>query len=161
MSAPAVSPIPANMPTLTPHIVCRDANAAIDFYVRAFGAVELARLPSPDGRLMHAMVRIGDSPLMLVDEFPEMDCHSPQSLGGTPMTLHLYVENVDAAIARAAEAGARVTLPATDMFWGDRYGRVEDPFGHSWAIATQVKKMTPQEQREAQEAFVRDSKAGR
>ena len=118
-----VAPIPAGMPTLTPHLVCRNAAAAIDFYVRAFGAVELARLPAPDGRLMHAMLRVGDSPLMLVDEFPEMGCHSPQGLGGSPITLHLYVIDVDAALARAVEAGARLALPATDMFWGDRYGR--------------------------------------
>ncbi|MBK6656000.1 VOC family protein [Zoogloea sp.] len=145
MSTPAVSPIPANMPTLTPHIVCRGADAAIDFYVRAFGAVELARMPGPDGRLMHAMVRIGDSPLMLVDEFPEMDCHSPQSLKGTPVILHLYVADVDAAIARAAEAGARVTLPPADMFWGDRYGRIEDPFGHAWSLASHLRDMSAEE----------------
>ena len=139
------NPIPADMPALTPHIVCRGAAAAIDFYVRAFGAVEQARLPGPDGRLMHAMVRIGGSPLMLVDEFPEMGCHSPQALSGTPLTLHLYVEDVDAAMARAETAGARVTLPATDMFWGDRYGRVEDPFGHAWSLATHVRDMSTEE----------------
>lgn len=140
-----VAPIPAGMPTLTPHLVCRNAAAAIDFYVRAFGAVELARLPAPDGRLMHAMLRVGDSPLMLVDEFPEMGCHSPQGLGGSPITLHLYVSDVDAALARAVEAGARLTLPATDMFWGDRYGRVEDPFGHQWSIATHIRDLSPAE----------------
>lgn len=142
MNTPAPNPIPPDMPTLTPHLVCRNASDAIDFYVRAFGAVELARLPGPDGRLLHAMLRIGDSPLMLADEDLDSGCRGPESLAGSPVTLHLYVTDVDAAIARAAEAGARVMLPATDMFWGDRYGRLEDPFGHSWSLATHVRDLS-------------------
>ncbi len=138
-------PVPPDMHTLTPYLVCRGAADAIAFYVRAFGAVELARLPGPDGRLMHAMVRIGDSPLMLVDEYPEQGCVGPQALKGSPVTLHLYVPDVDATVARAVAAGARVTMPVADMFWGDRYGRLEDPFGHQWSVATHVRDLSPEE----------------
>ncbi|MDY0012512.1 MAG: VOC family protein [Rhodocyclaceae bacterium] len=140
------APIPPDMHTLTPHLVCRNAAQAIDFYVRAFGAVECFRLPGPDGRLMHAQVIIGDSPVMLVDEFPEQGCaNSPQSLKGSPVTLHLYVADADATMARAEAAGAKVIMAAADMFWGDRYGRLEDPFGHQWAVATHVRDLTPEE----------------
>lgn len=138
-------PIPPSMHTITPHLVCRGASEAIAYYVKAFGAVELARLPTPDGRLMHAMIKIGDSPLMLVDEFPEQGCVGALTLKGSPVTLHLYVEDVDAAIARAVDAGARVTMPASDMFWGDRYGRLEDPFGHQWSVATHIRDVSVEE----------------
>ena len=122
-------------PTLTPHIVCAGAADAIEFYKNAFGAEELMRLPGPDGRIMHAAVSIGGSMLMLVDEMKEHGVLSPASLGGSPVTLHLNLPNADAAIERAAAAGATVTLAAHDAFWGDRYGQVRDPFGHSWSIA--------------------------
>ena len=141
----AVSPIPEGMHSLTPHIVCRDANAAMDFYVRAFGAVDSGRLPGPDGKLMHGMMQIGDSSLMLVDENPEWSMNSPLTLGGTPVTLHLYVADADAALAQAVEAGATLTMPAADMFWGDRYGQVRDPFGHTWSIATHIRDVSPEE----------------
>ena len=141
----SVSPIPKGMHSLTPHIVCRDANAAMDFYVRAFGAVDSGRLPGPDGKLMHGMMKIGDSSLMLVDENPEWRMNSPLALGGTPVTLHLYVANADAALAQAVEAGATLTMPAADMFWGDRYGQVRDPFGHTWSIATHIRDVSPEE----------------
>jgi uncharacterized glyoxalase superfamily protein PhnB len=137
-----VKAIPDGMHSLTPHLVCRDAAAAIDFYGRAFGAIELFRLPGPDGRLIHACVRIGDSQLFLVDEMPEHGALGPQALKGTPVTLHLQVEDADAAFARAMRAGAMVTMPLADMFWGDRYGRVTDPFGHSWSIATHVRDVS-------------------
>lgn len=137
--------IPPDMHSVTPHLVCKGATQAIAFYVQAFGAVELARLPAPDGRLMHAMIRIGDTPLMLVDEFPEQGCLGPQALKGSPVTLHLYVTDVDATVARAVEAGARITLPVSDMFWGDRYGRLEDPFGHQWSVATHIRDLSPEE----------------
>lgn len=137
--------VPPGMHTLTPYLVCQGAADAIAFYAQAFGAVELCRLPGPDGRLVHAMIRIGDSPLMLMDEFPEWDSHSPQSLKGSPVTLHLYVPDVDATVAQAAAAGARVTMPVADMFWGDRYGQVEDTFGHRWGVATHVRDVTPEE----------------
>jgi uncharacterized glyoxalase superfamily protein PhnB len=140
-----VKPIPEGMHSLTPHIVCRDANAAMDFYIRAFGAREGGRLPGPDGKLMHGMLWIGDSALMLVDENPQWGMSGPLALNGTPVVLHLYVEDTDTALARAVEAGATLTMPATDMFWGDRYGQVRDPYGHQWSIATHVRDLSPEE----------------
>ena len=122
-------------PTLTPHIVCDGAADAIEFYKAAFGAEELMRIPGENGRLMHAAVSIGGSMLMLVDENKDWGIQSPLSLGGTPVTLHLNVPDADAAIAKAEAAGATVTMAAHDAFWGDRYGQVKDPFGHSWSIA--------------------------
>ena len=137
--AKAVKPIPDGMHSLTPHLVCADASAAIDFYRRAFGAEETARLPGPGGRLMHAAVRIGDSTLMLADEMPEWGSLGPKALKGSPVVIHLYVADVDAAVAKAVAAGAKVTMPVADMFWGDRYGQLEDPFGHRWSVATDRK----------------------
>jgi uncharacterized glyoxalase superfamily protein PhnB len=145
MTQTQANPIPTGMHTITPHLVCRDAAGAIAFYGKAFGAVELTRLPGPQGRLMHAMVRIGDSNLMLVDEFPDCGALGPQSLKGSPVTIHLYVTDVDATVERAVAAGAKVTMPVDDMFWGDRYGRIEDPFGHLWSIATHTRDLSPQE----------------
>lgn len=142
MNRPTIPPsrTGANLPSLIPHLVCAGAAQALDFYRTAFGAEEVSRMPGPDGRLLHALLRIGDSPLMLVDEFPERGAAGgnlgPHRLGGSPVTLHCYVPDVDAALHRAVAAGARLTLPAADMFWGDRYGRVEDPFGHQWSLAT-------------------------
>ena len=140
-----VQPIPPGMSTLTPHIVCRDASAAIDFYVQAFGAVDMVRLPGPDGRLMHAMVRIGDSHLFLMDEYAEWGTLGPQSLKGSPLVLHLYVADADASFAQAVAAGAKPIMAPTDMFWGDRYGQVEDPFGHRWSLATHIRDASPEE----------------
>ena len=140
-----VKPIPDDMHTLTPHLVCAGAAAAIDFYVKAFNAIELARLPGPNGKLMHAMVKIGDSPLMLFDEVPEWGSRSPQTLKGTPVIIHMYVQDVDAAMARAVAAGPTLTMPTTDMFWGDRYGQLTDPFGHQWSLATHTRDVTPEE----------------
>ncbi|MBP6902446.1 MAG: VOC family protein [Burkholderiaceae bacterium] len=148
-----VKPIPDGFHAVTPHLVCQGAAAALDFYARAFGAEELSRLPGPDGRLMHASMRIADSVLMLNDEFPEMGCVGPQALTASPVVLHLYVRDVDAAIARAEAAGAKVTMPATDMFWGDRYGQVRDPFGHQWSLATHLRDVTPEQMREAMAAM--------
>ena len=144
-----VRPVPEGMHSLTPHLVCADAAGAIDFYVRAFGATELARLPAPNGKLMHALVRIGDSMLMLVDEVPEWGSLGPKALKGSPVTIHLYVEDVDAVVARAVAAGARLTMPVTDMFWGDRYGQLEDPSGHRWSVATHTRDLTPEQVKEA------------
>ncbi|MDE1956874.1 MAG: VOC family protein [Betaproteobacteria bacterium] len=137
------------MHSLTPHLICRGAAAALDFYARAFGAVELMRLPGPDGRLMHATLRIGDSHLMLVDEMPEWGALGPQSLGGTPVTVHLYVEDTDAVFQQAVAAGATPKMPPADMFWGDRYGQVIDPYGHRWSIATHVRDVPPEQMLEA------------
>jgi len=137
-----VKPIPDRMHTLTPHLICDGAAQAIDFYVRAFGAVELMRLPGPDGRLIHAAIRIGDSTLMLMDEFPQYGSLGPNALKGTPVVLHLYVEDVDAMVARAVAAGATLRMAVADMFWGDRYGQVLDPYGHLWSVATHVRDLT-------------------
>ncbi len=148
-----IKPIPEGMHSVTPHLVCADAANAIDFYRRAFGAVEAARLPGLSGKLMHAMIRIGDSAVMLVDEMPEFGSLGPAALHGTPVTLHLYVEDADAVFARAVEAGATVKMPLADMFWGDRYGIVIDPFGHQWSIATHIRDVGREEMRQAIEAM--------
>jgi PhnB protein len=145
MATTAVKPIPEGMHTLTPHIVCEGASDAIAFYKKAFNAEEITRLPGPNGKVMHAAIRIGDSVLMLMDDFPEWGSLGPQALKGTPVTLHLYVKDVDAALQQAVAAGAQVTMPAADMFWGDRYGQVVDPFGHRWSIATRKQDLTPEE----------------
>ncbi len=138
-------PVPEGYHTATPHLVVKNAKAAIDFYERAFGAKELMRLATPDGRIAHAEIKIGDSTVMLADEFPEWGDRSPESLGGTPVRLHLYVEDVDVLAARAMAAGARVVIPVDDQFYGDRAGRLADPFGHLWVVATRVREMSPEE----------------
>jgi uncharacterized glyoxalase superfamily protein PhnB len=145
MTKPQVKPVPDGMHTVTPHLICADGAAAIEFYKKAFNAVELTRLPGPDGKLMHAMIRIGDSPVMLMDEFPDWGTFGPKSLKSTPVVIHLQVEDADAMIKQAAAAGGKVTLPVSEMFWGDRYGQVTDPFGHLWSIATHVRDLTPEE----------------
>ncbi|GLS22822.1 glyoxalase [Labrys miyagiensis] len=142
-------PIPNGMSTISPHLVCAGAADAIDFYKKAFGAQEMARLAGPDGRLMHGCIKIEGSTVMLVDEYKEWGMQSPLTLGGTPVTVHLYVPDVDAFVARAVEAGATVTMPIQDMFWGDRYGVMKDPFGHSWSAATHLRDVSPDEIREA------------
>jgi PhnB protein len=154
-----VKPIPEGFHTITPHIVVRDAAKAIEFYKNAFGAEEIARMAGPGGKgIMHAEVKIGDSILMLVDEFPDMGALSPLSVGGTSTTLHIYVEDVDSFAERAVKAGMEVKMPVADMFWGDRYGIFSDPFGHHWSIATHKKDMTLEEMGEAsQKAFSQDS----
>ena len=141
-----VKPIPSGFHTLTPHLVIKGASKAIEFYKNAFGAEELCRMPGPDGKsIMHADLKIGDSHLMLVDEFPEMDCRGPQSIGGTSVTIHMYVEDVDAAFGKAVAAGAQVKMPLADMFWGDRYGLLTDPFGHAWSLASNKEDLTAEE----------------
>ena len=145
MTQAAVKPIPDGMHSLTPHLICAGAADAIDFYKKAFNAVELSRLPGPNGKLMHAMLMIGDSALMLNDEFPEWGGFGPKSLKGSSVTMHLYVNDADAAFAQAIAVGAKVTIPIADMFWGDRYGMLEDPFGHKWSIATHQRDLTHQE----------------
>jgi PhnB protein len=147
--ATKAKPIPEDMPTLTPHLVCAGAAAAIEFYKKAFGAVEATRMPGPDGKLMHAMLRIGGSPLMLVDAMPQWGMVGPDALKGSPVTIHMYVEDADATVERAVAAGAKVTMPVADQFWGDRYGKIEDPFGHHWSIATHILDLSPEEMREA------------
>lgn len=144
-----VDPIPKDMHSVTPHLVVDGAAAAIEFYKKAFNAVETARMPGPEGKIMHAAVRIGDSQVMLVDEFPDFGNLGPLKLKGSPVTLHIYVTDADATYAQAIGAGATSRMPPADMFWGDRYGQVTDPFGHVWSIATHVKDMTPEEMAEA------------
>jgi len=148
-----VKPIPDGFHTLTPHIVCKGAAKAIDWYKKAFGAVELSRSPMPGSDLlMHSLVKIGDSMMMIVDEFLDMNCFGPATLKNSPVTLHMYVENADAVVAKAAAAGAKITMPLMDMFWGDRYAKLEDPFGHHWSIATKIAYPTHAEMEAAAKA---------
>lgn len=142
---PKVKPIPAGMTAVTPHLVVAGAADAIEFYKKAFGAVEEARIPGPDGRLMHAAVRFGGATIMLVDQMPEWGALGPKALKGSPVTIHLYTEDADKLFTRAVNAGAKVKMPLEDAFWGDRYGKVEDPFGHSWSIATHKRDVTDAE----------------
>lgn len=144
-----VKPIPEGMRTVTPHLVCAGAAEAIEFYKKAFGAVESGRMPGPAGKLIHAQIRIGDSALMLVDEFPDWGCLGAKALKGSPVTIHLYVDDADATFERAVAAGAKITMPLEDMFWGDRYGKLEDPFGHQWSVATHVRDVSPEEMQQA------------
>jgi PhnB protein len=149
-----VRAIPEGYHTLTPHLVVRGAAQAIEFYKRAFGAVERARMPGPGGLLMHADLMIGDSVLMLCDEMPGMERWvAPDSLKGTTAALHLYVEDADAAFARAIAAGAKTSMPLMDAFWGDRYGKLTDPFGHEWSIATHQHDYTPEEMKKNANVF--------
>ena len=142
-------PVEEGMHTVTAHLVCAGAADAIAFYVRAFGAEEVMRLPDPEGKLAHAALRIGDSMVMLMDEYPNWDARGPKALGGTSVTLHLSVSDVDSAFKRAIEAGAISRMEPADMFWGDRYGVVEDPFGHRWSMATHIRDVPPEEMQEA------------
>jgi uncharacterized glyoxalase superfamily protein PhnB len=152
--------IPQGMHSITPHLICAGAAKAIEFYKAAFGATEEARLPGPDGRLMHASVKIGDSQVMLVDEMPEWGALGPKSLKGSPVTIHLYVDDVDAVVARAVKAGAKVTMPVADQFWGDRYGKLEDPFGHHWSVATHVRDVSMEEAQKAMREMEKAMKKG-
>jgi PhnB protein len=140
-----VSPIPAGYHTATPYLVMKDAAKAIEFYKQAFGAQELFRMPKPDGTVMHGEIQIGDSRLMVADQAAMGGAHSPQSLNGTPVSIFLYVDDVDAVFNQAVAAGARQTMPVQDMFWGDRYGRLTDPFGHQWHVATHKEDVSPEE----------------
>jgi PhnB protein len=151
--AKKVNPIPQGYHTVTPNIVVRDALKAIEFYRKAFNAEETVRMPGPDGKIMHAEVRIGDSLIMMADEMPEMGSRGPQAYGGSPVGFYVYVENVDEAWQRALDAGAKSTMPLADMFWGDRAGCVEDPFGHKWWLAQHVADLSPEEIQSAQEQF--------
>ena len=138
-------PIPDGFHTLTPHLVVKGASKAIEFYKKAFGAEEMFRLPAPDGNIIHADLKIGDSHLFLVEEMPAMESRGPELIGGSPVTIHIYVKDVDAAFKKAVAAGATVRMPLADMFWGDRYGVLTDPFGHSWSLATHKEDLSPTE----------------
>ena len=141
----AVKPIPDGYTTVTPYLYIRGAAGAIDFYKRAFGATELFRMPGPQGKVMHAEIKIGNSYIMLADEFPEMGARSPQTLGGVSSSIMLYVPDVDTRFAQAVNAGAKVQRPVKDQFYGDRSGTVEDPFGHVWTIGTHTEDVSSEE----------------
>ena len=145
----AVKAVPDGYHTLTPFLTVRDAARAIEFYEAAFGAKARGVAKGPDGKVMHAELLIGDSIIMLSDEFPEFGCLSPQSVGGSPMGLHIYLDGVDAAFDRAVKAGAEIEMPVADQFWGDRYGKLKDPFGHKWSIGTHIKDMSADDMKRA------------
>jgi len=147
--------VPEGYHTITPYMTVRDAARAIEFYKKAFGATEKGVMKGPGGKVMHAELVIGDSILMLADEFPEFNSLSPQSTGGSGMGLHIYTEDVDSYFDRAVKAGATVEMPVTDMFWGDRYGKLLDPFGHRWSVGTHKRDMTMEEMEEAQREFMK------
>ena len=140
-----VKPIPDNYRGATPYLCCKDAARAIEFYMEAFGATEFMRMAQPDGRIGHAEIRIGDAPIMLADEFPDIGVRSPQAIGGSPVTIHVYVEDVDAIARRAVARGATLLRPVEDQFYGDRNCRLEDPFGHVWMISTHKEDVAPEE----------------
>ena len=150
-------PIPDDYRTITPYLCVDDGAAAIDFYTRVFGAKERMRMPAPDGRIGHAELTVGDSVLMLSDEYPEMEIRGPKTVGGTPVTLSIYVEDVDDVVARAVTAGAKLRREVQDQFYGDRSGQIEDPFGHVWSVQTHVEDVAPDEmQRRAAAAMQQD-----
>jgi len=140
-----VKPIPDGYRGATPYLTVKNAAAAIEFYKKAFGATELFRLGAPDGRIGHAEVKIGEAVIMLSDEYPDMNVLGPETIGGSPVTIHLYVENVDAMAKSAVEAGAKVERPVEDQFYGDRGGKFTDPFGHRWWLATHKEDVSPEE----------------
>lgn len=140
-----VKPIPEGYHSVTPYLIVKGAAKAIGFYKQAFGATETLRVPQPDGRIVHAELKIGDSTIMLADEFPERNIRGPESLGGTPVTMHLYIEDVDMVAQRAVAAGAKEIRPVQDQFYGDRSGMFADPFGHQWNISTHVEDLSAEE----------------
>jgi uncharacterized glyoxalase superfamily protein PhnB len=149
-----VKAIPEGFHSLTPYLVIDGAAQAIDFYKKAFGAKEVSRMAGPGGKVMHAELTIGDSRLMLSEAFPEMGSRGPKALGGSPAAVHLYVDNADAVFNQAVAAGAQVKMPLGNMFWGDRFGKLTDPFGHEWSVATHIEDVPPAEMgKRAQEAM--------
>ena len=162
--APTVSPIPRGYPTVIPYLAVQGGVAALEFYKRAFGAKELARTTTPDGKLIHGRLRIGDSLVMLSDVFPGSGLASPATVGTTTVTLHLYAKNVDAVWDRAVAAGAKVTMPLENQYWGERYGHLLDPFGHHWSLSMRVKMSRAEraaKQAEAEAAFARGEHPGK
>jgi PhnB protein len=151
----AIEPVPDGYHTATPYLILKDASAGIEFYKRAFGATELMRLTDSSGKIGHAEIKIGDSVIMLADEAPDWGCRGPQSLGGTPVSIMLYVKDADTAFNRAVEAGAKALRPMEDKFYGDRAGTLEDPYGHQWHIATHTEDLSPEALRQRFEAFMK------
>ena len=155
-----VSFMPAGYHTVTPYLACGDAAGAIEFYKRAFAASEIIRIPGPNGKIGHAEVRIGDSPVMLTDEYAEMNFLGPRSRGGTTVHIHIYVKDVDAMVARAVAAGAKLLRAVKDQFYGDRTGSLEDPFGHVWHIATHKEDLSMAEMRKRGEQVAKNAAGG-
>lgn len=153
-----VKPIPEGHHTVTPYLAIKDAAKALDFYKKAFGATETYKLMMPDGRLGHGEIRIGDSVIMMADEFPEYGGNSPETLGGSPVCLHLYVEDVDAFFKKAVAAGAKELKPIMDQFYGDRSGQLQDPFGHLWWVATHIEDVSIEETKKRMEAMYAEKK---
>jgi uncharacterized glyoxalase superfamily protein PhnB len=155
----SVKPIPDGYHSITPALVVRDATRAIEFYKNAFGATNRGGvMKGPDGKVMHAELTIGDSIIMLSDEFPQYGALSPQSTGGSSTSLHIYLDGVDAAFDRAVKAGAEVEMPVMDQFWGDRYGKLKDPFGHKWSIATHTKDLSMDEMKQGMDEAMEQMK---
>jgi PhnB protein len=153
----AVKSIPDGYHTVTPYLIMQDAAGALEFYKKAFSATELMRFPGPDGKIMHAEIKIGDSPIMLGEEHPQMGARSPKSLGGTPVGICLYVKDVDALSAQATAAGAKVLRPVQDQFYGDRSGTFVDPYGHQWTIATHKEDVSMEEMQKRMQALPKPS----
>jgi PhnB protein len=156
-----VKAIPEGYHVVTPYLTLRNAAQAIEFYKSAFGAEQTVRMDSPDGKVMHAEIRIGDSVVMLGEESPEMGNHSPETLGGSTAGLMIYSENVDQAFERAIKAGAKAVMPPTEMFWGDRYARLTDPFGHKWSLGQHIRDVSPEEMAKAQEEWIKQQQQGK
>ena len=153
MATPAKSHIPDGFHSVSPYLIIKNAAKAIDYYKDVFGAEEISRMAIPDGRIGHAEIKIGNSMLMLGDEFPEQGFKSPTSFGGTPVSCMVYVKDCDAVLNKAAKSGGTITVPASDMFWGDRFGRFTDPFGHEWSVSTHLEDLTDEEIAKRHEAF--------
>ena len=155
MSTPQkkVNPIPADYAGITPYLSVKGAADAIEFYKKAFGATEMMRLANPDGTLGHAELKIGDALIMLADEYPDYGNLSPKTLGGSAVRLHMYVEDVDAFFEKAIAAGAKVLIPVADQFYGDRSGRLEDPFGHVWLVSTHVEDVEPEDMQQRMKEY--------
>jgi PhnB protein len=160
-SRPRVNPIPKGYHSITPVLVVKGAEQAIEFYKKAFGAKELNRAYMPGGNIiLHSEIQIGDSRIMLNDEFPEMNCKSPQSVGGASSALYVYVRDVEKIFAQAADAGAKVTMPLMDAFWGDRTGQLVDPYGHIWSFATRKRNLSQKEMQKAQQVWLAEMGKG-
>lgn len=147
-----IEKIPKDYHSITPVLIVKNGDEAIEFYKNGFGVEERCRMKAPDGRVAHAELKLGDSVFMLSDEYPEMKCHSPKTIGGSPVSMYVYVDDVDSIFNKAISAGAKVLDPVKDQFWGDRHGRLEDPFGHLWSIATHKKDLSEEEMKKAAEA---------
>jgi PhnB protein len=161
MAQKKVSPVPEDFHTITPHLVVRGVVKAVEFYERAFGASELYRNLAPDGvSVMHSEMLLGSSRFFVNDEFPEYGVLSPEALNGSPVTLHLYVEDVDSFFGQAVEAGAEIAMPVADAFWGDRYGILVDPFGHRWSVASRIEDLSPDETHKRAKAWASQNAGG-